>query len=228
MTDHKQLLLANKAWAEELLEQQPDYFSRQAAGQRPAFLWIGCSDSRVGPEQMTMSPPGSMFTHRNIANLVDEHDLNLMSVLQYGVDVLGVKHIVVCGHHGCGGVSAALDGHTVGDVHHWLSGVRDLRAAHADGLHRHETRESRVNHLVELNVRAQLARLADTKTVREAFGRDQELHLHGWVYDIGSGLIRTLVEIDRDTPVHGRSAPSREIPGAPQEVAADRRPELAA
>lgn len=229
MTDHRQLLLANRAWAEELTEQQPDYFSRQAAGQRPEFLWIGCSDSRVGPEQMTMSPPGSMFTHRNIANLVDEHDVNLMSVLQYGVDVLGVKHIVVCGHGGCGGISAALDGDTVGGVHHWLSTVRDLRAEHADELHRHETHEGKVNCLVELNVRAQVARLADTRIVQEAFLRDQELHLHGWVYDIGTGLIRTLLEIDHETPAHGRSTLSLEVSCMPEaEAAADQQSELAA
>lgn len=229
MTDHKQLLLANKAWAEELTEQQPDFFSRQTAGQKPDFLWIGCSDSRVGPEQMTMSPPGSLFMHRNIANLVDERDLNLMSVLQYAVDVLGVKHIVVCGHYGCGGVAAALDGHTVGGVHHWLSPVRDLRVEHADELHDHDTHKGKVNHLVEINIRTQVAKLANTKTVQEAFLRDQELHLHGWVYDIGTGLIRTLLEIDRDSSASGSSSLSLVGSSTPaQDDAANRQPKLAA
>ena len=108
MRRYKQLLLANKAWVAELTDENPEFFSRQTLGQRPEFLWIGCSDSRVSPEQMTMTQPGGMFIHRNIANLVNDHDLNLMSVLQYAVDVLKVKHVIVCGHHGCGGIKGAL------------------------------------------------------------------------------------------------------------------------
>ena len=199
MRQYKQLLLANKAWAAELTDENPDYFSRQTAGQKPDFLWIGCSDSRVNPEQMTMTQPGGMFIHRNIANLVDPDDLNLMSVLQFAVDVLGVRHIIVCGHHGCGGIKATLQGGTQGPVDHWLDTARQVLAEHADEIEAQPTDDAKINRLVEVNVRDQLLRLARTDTVQAAFARDQELWLHGWVYDIRDGHIKPLMEIDRDT-----------------------------
>lgn len=209
MREYKQLLLANKAWSAELLEERADFFSRQTAGQKPEFLWIGCSDSRVSPEQMTMTPPGGMFIHRNVANLVDEGDLNLMSVLQYAIDVLSVRHVIVCGHHGCGGVKAALQGGTSGPVDEWLANARDVYAAHADEIAAQDGEEAKVNRLVEVNVRDQLVRLARTRTVRNAFARGAELWLHGWVYDIRDGLIKPLMEIDAQTVLDDLGRPER-------------------
>lgn len=209
MRDYKQLLLANKAWATELVEERADFFSRQTVGQKPEFLWIGCSDSRVSPEQMTMTSPGGMFIHRNVANLVNEDDLNLMSVLQYAVDVLGVRHIIVCGHHGCGGVAAALKGGTQGPVHEWLATARAVRDAHVDDIAAQGSEDAQVNRLVEVNVRDQLIRLARTPTVRDAFARGQELWLHGWVYDMRDGLLKPLMEIDSDTTLDEVGRPER-------------------
>ena len=199
MKDYKQLLLANKAWSVELTDENPEFFARQTAGQKPKFLWIGCSDSRVSPEQMTMTPPGGMFLHRNIANLVNEDDLNLMSVLQYAVDVLQVRHIIVCGHYGCGGVAAALNGGTSGPVDRWLQNARDVHHAHAEEIDAQPTPEAKANRLVEVNVRDQLVRLARTETVQNAFAQHRELWLHGWVYDLRDGHIKPMMEIDAET-----------------------------
>ena len=201
MKVYKQLLLANKAWAQELVEERPDVFRRQAGGQKPDFLWIGCSDSRVSPEQMTMTPPGGMFLHRNVANLVDPTDLNLMSVLQYAVAALGVRHIILCGHYGCGGVAAALNGGTSGPVHEWLANARQVLDDHRDEVMAQPDEEMRANRLVEVNVRDQLVKLAHTDTVQAAFAGGQELFLHGWVYDIRDGHIKPLMEIDATTPL---------------------------
>ncbi len=209
MRHYKQLLLANKAWAAELKEEKHDFFTRQTVGQKPEFLWIGCSDSRVSPEIMTMSPPGGMFIHRNVANLVDENDLNLMSVLQFAVDVLGVRHIILCGHHGCGGIKAALDGGTTGPIDRWLANARAVRDDHADEIDAQPTEEAKVNRLVECNVRDQAVKLAQTKTIRDAFARGQELWIHGWVYDIRDGHIEPLLEIDAETVPHEVERPDR-------------------
>ena len=199
MRQYKQLLLANKAWAAEIIEESADFFQRQLVGQNPEFLWIGCSDSRVGPEQMTMTPPGNMFIHRNIANLVKDDDTNLMSVLQYAVDVLGVRHIIICGHYACGGIRATLDGGTTGPVDAWLGTARCVLHDHADEIAAQPDREQKVNRLVEVNVRDQLIRLARTATIQGAFARGQEVLLHGWVYDIRDGLIKPMMEIDATT-----------------------------
>jgi carbonic anhydrase len=209
MKENRQVLLANKAWAAELLDEDPDYFSKQVAGQRPKFLWIGCSDSRVSPEQMTQTQPGGMFIHRNIANLVDPEDMNLMSVLQFAVDELRVPNIVLCGHHGCGGIKATMSGGTTGPVDRWLNNARAVRAAHADEIDVLPDEEARVNRFVEVNVRDQLLNLARTRTVQDAFARGQELMLYGWVYDIRDGLLKPLMEIDRDTPLDEVGRPDR-------------------
>jgi carbonic anhydrase len=199
MRRYKQLLLANKAWAAELTDENPEFFARQTVGQKPEFLWIGCSDSRVSPEQMTMTQPGGMFIHRNIANLVNDHDLNLMSVLQYAVDVLGVKHVIVCGHHGCGGIKGTLSGGIDGPVYEWLSTARQVLSEHQDEIDAQTSEEAKVNRLVEVNVRDQIVRLARTKTVQAAFAKGQDLALHGWVYDIRDGHIKPLMEVDAKT-----------------------------
>ena len=209
MRDSRQLLLANKAWAAELVEEDASFFSRQAAGQKPKFLWIGCSDSRVSPEQMTQSPPGGMFIHRNVANLVDPADMNLMSVLQYAVDVLGVENIVVCGHHGCGGIKATLTGGVTGPVDRWLDTARAVLDGHRDEVEAQPAGEARVNRLVECNVRDQIETLARTDTVQGAFARGQTLTLHGWVYDIRDGLLKPLMTIDRETDLDAIDRPHK-------------------
>ena len=206
MKETKQVLLANRAWAMELLDEDPDYFTRQVAGQQPSFLWIGCSDSRVSPEQITQTRPGGMFLHRNIANLVHADDLNLLSVLQFAVEQLKVRHIVLCGHHGCGGIQATLKGGVSGPVDRWLDAARDVYRAHAAELEGLDE-EARVNRLVEVNVRDQLLNLARTDTVRQAFARGQELTLYGWVYDIRDGLLKPLMEVDATTPLEEVGTP---------------------
>lgn len=209
MRQYKQLLLANKAWSAEIIEESADFFQRQLVGQNPEFLWIGCSDSRVSPEQMTMTPPGNMFIHRNIANLVNDDDMNLMSVLQYAVDVLGVRHIIICGHYACGGIRATLDGGTSGAVDDWLSTARNVLHDHADEIDAQPDREQKVNRLVEVNVRDQLIRLARTATIQGAFARGQEVLLHGWVYDIRDGLIKPMMEIDSKTVLEEVGRPDK-------------------
>lgn len=209
MKNYKQMLLANRAWAIELLDEKPDFFKRQTAGQRPEFLWIGCSDSRVSPEQMTMAQPGGMFLHRNIANLVHHDDLNLMSVLQYAVSVLKVRHVIICGHYGCGGIRAAFDGGTTGPVDTWLENARIVARDHAEEIAAQTSDEAKINRLVEVNVRDQLISLAHTDIVQAAFREGQELWLHGWVYDIRDGLIKPLMEIDHETPLDDVPSPTR-------------------
>lgn len=209
MKKYKQLLLANEAWSIELREKKSDFFSRQTAGQKPDFLWIGCSDSRVSAEQLTMTQPGSMFIHRNIANVVDHDDRNLMSVLQFAVETLEVEHIIICGHYGCGGVSAALQGGTTGAVHDWLASVRDVKDNHAEEIAEIEGDYAQTNRLVEVNVRDQLVHLARTDVVQRAFAAGSDLGLHGWVYDLRDGLIKTLLEIDRTTILDDVDAPPR-------------------
>ncbi len=209
MRESKQLLLANKAWAAELTDENKDFFRRQTAGQRPKFLWIGCSDSRVAPEQMTQAAPGALFLHRNIANLVNPDDLNLMSVLQFAVDVLEVSNIIVCGHHSCGGVRAALSGGTTGPVDQWLEGARTVLHNHADEIAAQPNEEAKVNRLVEINVCDQLAKLAATETVQTAFAAEKNLTLHGWVYDIRDGLLKPLQKINRTTDLSQLDRPER-------------------
>ncbi len=210
MREYKQLLLANKAWARELIEENPQFFARQAVGQRPEFLWIGCSDSRVSPEQMTQTPPGGMFLHRNIANLVNADDLNLMSVLQYAVSVLKVRHVIVCGHYACGGIKAALTGGVTGPVDQWLETAREVHRNHAEEIDSQAGEEAQINRFVEVNVRDQLVKLARTEPVQQAFAEDgRDLWLHGWVYDIRDGHIKPMMEIDRDTPLDAVPRPER-------------------
>ena len=189
----RELLLSNMAWSREMRERKPDYFSCQTAGQKPEVLWIGCSDSRVSPEQITQTRPGELFIHRNIANIVHPNDENFLAVLQFAVEVLEVPHIVLCGHYGCGGIEATLKGDTRGPIDNWLGGARDVQEAHRRELEELEDFDQRLNRMVELNVRDQLVRLGQLETVRRAFGRG--LTLHGWVYDLRDGLLSELYEI---------------------------------
>ena len=195
MNDESLLLLSNKAWAAQLMDERPDYFARQAATQNPNFLWIGCSDSRVAPDQITNSPPGAMSIHRNIANLVHADDDNLMAVLQVALEVTKVSHIIVCGHDGCGGVGHGMKRDATGAVAHWTREIGDLSDRHRAELDAVDP-AARVNRLVELNVTEQVKRLADLPMVRDAIARGQKLSLHGWVYGMTDGMIRPITKMD--------------------------------
>ncbi len=187
----EQLLENNAAWAARTIERQPDYFKTLALQQTPEFLWIGCSDSRVSADQIVGLMPGEVFVHRNIANLVVHTDLNCLSVLQFAVDVLKVRHVIVCGHYGCGGVRAAMDERKHGIVDSWLLHIQDIALEHGKALHALEG-EPRIDRLCELNVLQQRENLARTTTVRDAWERGQPLSLHAWIYGLKDGRIRQL------------------------------------
>jgi carbonic anhydrase len=193
MQSARDLLESNRRWAGEMSERHPDLFGRLAKGQAPGFLWIGCSDSRVPASQVAGAGPGELFVHRNIANQVVQTDLNLLSVLQYAVDVLKVGHVVVCGHDGCGGVKAALDGKPHGLIDNWLQPIRELAREHADELAKLQPRDA-VDRLCELNVERQVANVARSTVVEQAWGRGQQLQVHGLIYQLGDGLLRPLGE----------------------------------
>jgi len=182
----------NRAWAAELTRGDPDFFERLARQQAPRYLWIGCSDSRVPANQIVGLAPGELFVHRNVANVVVHTDLNCLSVLQFAVDVLRVRHVIVCGHYGCGGVLAALRDEKLGLIDNWLRHVQDVGAKHRTRLESLASERERCDRLCELNVVEQVVSVADTTVVRDAWRRGQELEVHGWVYDIRDGLLRDL------------------------------------
>ncbi len=194
MKAYEQLLLQNKAWVQEKLSDDPLYFKRMAKGQQPRFLWIGCSDSRVPADEVTGTEPGELFVHRNIANLVVHADINLLSVLQYAVEVLEVKHIIVCGHYGCGGVNAAMTNKRLGIIDEWLQNIKDVYNTNKFELDAISTEQDRSNRLVELNVIAQVKHLAETSIVQNAWEQHQRPQLHGWVYGLDNGLIKPIIE----------------------------------
>jgi carbonic anhydrase len=188
----EQLLEENKAWAAHMTEVDPAFFQRLATQQAPAYIWIGCSDSRVPANQLVGLLPGEMFVHRNVANVVVHTDLNCLSVLQYAVDVLQVKHVIVCGHYGCGGVGAALLGQSFGLIDNWLRHVQDVRHKHAAQLERcRDTREQH-DRLCELNVLEQVVNVCQTTVVQSAWERGQPLAVHGWIYGVADGIMRDL------------------------------------
>jgi len=181
----------NRQWAEACVAEDPDFFDDLCAIQRPDYLWIGCSDSRVPANQIVGLPPGEMFVHRNIANVVGQNDVNCLSVLQFAVDTLGISHIIVCGHYGCGGVQAALGPSVRPPLERWLAPIRALASeaqAELDSL----DAQGRVHRLCELNVIAQVKMLATLSTVTTAWARGQALALHGWIYDLQNGLLKDL------------------------------------
>jgi len=192
MNDLSHLLENNRAWAEGVRQREPGFFDQLAHLQTPEYLWIGCSDSRVPANQITGLAPGEVFVHRNVANVVVHADLNCLSVLQYAVDVLKVKHIIVCGHYGCGGVIAAHDQLKLGLVDNWLRHVQDVGQKHRDLLAKEKVREQRIARLCELNVIEQVVNVAHTTVVQDAWARGQALTVHGWIYGIRDGLIRDL------------------------------------
>jgi carbonic anhydrase len=188
----KRLFERNRAWAAEISAREPGFFRELARQQTPEYLWIGCSDSRVPSTQLVSLSPGEMFVHRNVANLVVHTDLNCLSVMQYAVDVLKVRHVIVCGHYGCGGVQAALEGASYGLIDNWLRHVQDVAEKHSEALARCEDAASRLRLLCELNVREQVSNVCRTTVVQEAWARGQELSVHGWVYALEDGLLRDL------------------------------------
>lgn len=186
------LFTNNRAWAAEMIRQDPDFFARLSGQQAPLYLWIGCSDSRVPANQIVGLPPGEMFVHRNVANVVVHTDLNCLSAIQFAVDVLRVGHIIVCGHFGCGGVLAALRGDTLGLIDNWLRHVQDVRWKYQAQLEALEDEAHRHRRLCELNVIEQVVNVSQTTVVRDAWRRGQELAVHGWVYDLRDGLLQDL------------------------------------
>ncbi|MFT3917809.1 MAG: carbonate dehydratase [Anaeromyxobacteraceae bacterium] len=188
---------ANRAWSARMRERDPAFFERLKNAQRPELLWIGCSDSRLPPDQVVGRLPGEIFVHRNVANLVVHTDVNCLSVLQYGIDVLGVKHIIVCGHYGCGGVRAALTPRPLGLIDNWLRHLRDVAVVHAPELEGLPDDDARERRLCELNVASQVANVCHTTIVQDAWRRGQPLAVHGWIYDLADGLIRDLQNLRR-------------------------------
>ncbi len=185
------LLENNRRWAAQMLEGDPEYFDRLVGLQTPAYLWIGCSDSRVPANTIVGLKPGEVFVHRNIANVVPHSDLNALSVIQYAVEVLKVRHILVVGHYGCGGVKAALAGSDLGAIDNWLAHIRDVWRAHYDEIMA-LPEERRADRLVELNVAAQVQNVARTSMVQKAWHEGRPLSIHGWVYDLADGRLRDL------------------------------------
>ncbi len=186
------LLDHNVRWAKAKTAEDPDYFRRLTALQRPEYLWIGCSDSRVPANVITGLEPGEVFVHRNVANLVHRGDLNLLSVLEFAVETLEVKHIIVCGHYGCGGVRAAMDGHRHGIIDHWLQPIRDVAEMNGEELSRIKEDESRLNRLCEHSIAAQAESLSRTPIIQSARARGKSLSIHGWAYGLSDGLLRDL------------------------------------
>ncbi|SHE92334.1 carbonic anhydrase [Modicisalibacter ilicicola DSM 19980] len=216
MSDIDRLLEQNRAWSKAMREQDPDFFSRLSKQQNPDYLWIGCSDSRVPANQIVDLPPGEVFVHRNVANILHHNDMNALSVVQFAVDVLKVEHIMIVGHYGCGGVRAAITGGEYGIVDFWLHSVRELYSRHRGEIGELPLDEQ-VDRMCELNVENQVRTLAQTKIVQRAWLRGQPLSLHGWVYGLSDGLVTELgctisgldqvpqlYRVDRLEPVPGK------------------------
>jgi len=202
MESYEKLLLENKAWASEKIKDDPEYFNRLAHIQTPEFLWIGCSDSRVPANEITGTQPGEIFVHRNIANMVVNTDVNLLSVLDYAVNHLKVKHVIVCGHYGCGGVKAAA---TQSDFKYvlnmWLRNIKDVYRLHREELSAIKDQTKRDDRLVELNVQEQVNNLAKTSIIQRAWKQNNAPHLHGWVYGLKDGLIKPVFEMKAGTHI---------------------------
>jgi carbonic anhydrase len=186
------LLAKNRAWAEKIKTRDPEFFQTLSKQQTPHYLWVGCSDSRVPANQIVSLTPGELFVHRNVANVVVHTDLNCLSVLQYAVDVLKVKHVIVCGHYGCGGVKAALLNMRLGLIDNWLRHIQDVRDKHVALLAKLSDETERLDRLCELNVIEQTANVCQTTIVQSAWEQNQELTVHGWIYGLDDGMIRDL------------------------------------
>jgi carbonic anhydrase len=201
MKSYERLLLENKAWAAEQVQEDPQFFKRLENIQSPEFLWIGCSDSRVPANEITGTQPGEIFVHRNIANMVVHTDLNLLSVLEYAVNVLEVKHIIVCGHYGCGGVKAAIGHHSLGIINKWLRNIKDVYRFHESELNALQDEDQRVDRLIELNVQEQVLNLAKTSVIQRAWKHHQRPTLHGWVYSLHDGILHPVKMMGPNEPL---------------------------
>jgi carbonic anhydrase len=203
MSPIEKLLLENKAWASEVKADDPGYFERLSHLQTPQFLWIGCSDSRVPADKITGTQPGEIFVHRNIANMVVHTDVNLLAVLDYAVNHLKVKHVIVCGHYGCGGVKASMGNHDFQHVlNMWLRNIKDVYSQHANELNAISDTEKRADRLTELNVQEQVMHLAETTIIQRAWKREQRPHLHGWVYGLKDGIIKAVYELEPGSKIN--------------------------
>lgn len=192
MTQIEDLFARNRLWAQRIKEINPEFFSTLAKQQSPEFLWIGCADSRVPANEIIDLPPGGVFVHRNIANVVVPSDLNCLSVIQYAVEVLGVKHIIVCGHYGCGGVKASMEDVNHGLIDNWLVHIRDVARLHDDEFKKAMTEEEKTDRLCELNVIEQVRNVANTTIMRNAWASGSKVQVHGWVYSIADGVVHGL------------------------------------
>ncbi len=201
INSYDKLLLENKAWATQQVKKDPEFFSRLLEIQTPEFLWIGCSDSRVPADKITGTQPGEIFVHRNIANMVVHTDINLLSVLEYAVVVLKVKHIIVCGHYGCGGIRAAMENRSLGIINKWLRNIKDVYFKHREEINQEKNDEAKTNKLVELNVKEQILNLAKTSIIQKAWKYEQRPHLHGWVYGLNDGIIKPVCEMEPGTKI---------------------------
>ena len=189
---YKKILDNNKQWVESQLAIDPEYFKDLAKGQQPPLLWIGCSDSRVPANEIIGAKPGEVFVHRNIANMVIHSDMNMLSVLDYAVNVLKVKHVIVCGHYGCGGVKAAMGNQSIGLIDNWIRHIKDVYRIHENYLNSFANEEERFNKFVEVNAQEQVFDLAKTSIVQNAWRNGQDLTLHGWTYGLNSGYVTDL------------------------------------
>jgi carbonic anhydrase len=186
------LIENNKKWAAKICASSPEFFSGLVAQQAPEYLWIGCSDSRVPANEIVGLLPGELFVHRNVANLVIHTDMNCLSVIQYAVDILKIKHVIVCGHYGCGGIKAAIENRPHGLVDNWLRHIRDIQHRHQEKLEAIFSESERIRRLCELNAVEQVVNVGNTTIIQDAWGRGQEIAIHGWIYDIADGLLKDL------------------------------------
>ena len=193
MKKNEQLLLQNRAWVEQKLLEDKDFFNRLANVQTPEFLWIGCADSRVSANEITGTHPGEVFVHRNIANMVVHTDMNMLSVLDYAVNVLEVKHVIVCGHYGCGGVKAAMMNKQIGLIDNWIRHIKDVYRMHQDELEAIKDMKQREDRFIELNVIEQVYGLGKTSIIQNSWQKRGGPYVHGWVYDIRNGIIKDLM-----------------------------------
>lgn len=192
MKKYEQLLLQNRAWVEQKLQEDKDFFNRLANVQKPEFLWIGCADSRVPANEITGTNPGEVFVHRNIANMVVHTDMNMLSVLDYAVNVLEVNHVIVCGHYGCGGVRAAMMHKQIGLIDNWIRHIKDVYRMHQDELEAISDMKAREDRFIELNVIEQVYDLGKTSIIQNSWQKRGGPYVHGWVYDVRNGLIKDL------------------------------------
>lgn len=195
------MLEKNKAWAENQVKEDPAYFTRLTELQSPEILWIGCSDSRVPADRITGTQPGEIFVHRNISNMVIHTDLNMLSVLQFAVEILNVRHIIICGHHNCGGVSAAMEHKSFGLIDQWIGNIKDVYRLHREEIDALDSYEERHSLLTRLNVKEQVLNLAKTSIIQNAWKHKKTPHLHGWVYDLRDGIINPVFDMVAGTHI---------------------------